>query len=109
MSHVESFRPPQRVDLIRVNTSEIAFSWTQAQENCSSISYAILSNNCGSCPNTTNSASASCFNFTVSTESEASITLCTFMVEVVVCSRSLAPVVGNSSIPAIVNLTGISS
>ena len=97
----ESFPPPQRIHLIRVNSTEIVFSWDQT-ENCPSISYNILSRNCGICPNSTNATSVSCYNFIIS----ESITICTFMVETVTCSNGATPIVGNPSNSTMVNLTG---
>ena len=84
-----------------MNSTEIVFSWDQT-ENCPSISYNILSRNCGNCPNSTNATSVSCFNYIVS----ESVTICMFWIEVAICSHSATPIVGNPSNSTSLNLTG---
>ena len=70
--------------------------------NCPSYYYNITSNNCGTCPNSTNSPTATCFNFTATTSG----VLCMFGVQVVVCGGTNFAVGGTTNI-TMVNLTGI--
>lgn len=98
---LEPFSTPNNIHLARVDPGEMVFSWNQTQ-NCPSIYYNLTSTNCGNCPDTTNENSVVCFNFTTSD----SVTICIFMVQVVICSNSDAPIVGNPSNSITVNLTG---
>ena len=98
----EPYPQPEDVYLAGVSPTGLFFSWNQTQ-NCPSLRYNILSENCGHCLNTTDSTSVNCSGFTISN----SITLCTFMVQAVICSNSGAPLVGDPSNPVTVNLTGI--
>ena len=97
---IEPYPPPKSVNLIEVSPSGLRFSWNQTQ-NCPTLRYSILSENCGRCPNTTINTSANCLDFTLST-------LCTFAVQAVICGngRTGAPLLGNLSDLIVVNLIG---
>ena len=102
---IEPFPPPSSIHLTRVDATEMVFSWSQsqAQLDCPSLHYNIISSNCGNCPVTTNTTSVTCLDFRISD----SATICTFMVQAVICSNGGSPLMGGSSIPTVVNLTGI--
>lgn len=98
----EPFPPPEPISLTRVNATEMVFSWNQTQSYCPSLQYNIISTNCGNCPDTTNFTSVTCFDFPTSD----SATVCTIMVQAVICNTSGTPLVGLPSHPTEVNLTG---
>lgn len=102
---IEPLLPPENIHLASVNSTELIFSWNLADLNCPSLYYGIQSINCGNCPNETDESLVYCSNFTVSN----SITICTFMVQTIICGNSDTPLVGNlsSSESVAVNLTGI--
>lgn len=103
--HTESFPPPASVHLVQVNSSRMVFYWNMSTNSyCPSLHYNILSMNCGICPDTTENTEVTCFNFIPSD----STTVCSFMVQVVICNNSDTPLSGDFSSPAVVNLTGMS-
>ena len=95
------YPPLENVYLAGVSPTGLLFSWNQTQ-NCPSLRYNISSENCGQCPNTTDSTSVNCSDFTILN----SINLCTFAVQTIICGNSGAPLVGNFSDSVTVNLTG---
>ena len=104
LHHTESFQPPESVRLVQVNSSVMVFYWNMSTKSyCPSLYYYILSVNCGTCPNTTKNTRVTCFNFTTSDFT----TVCSFMVQAVICNNSDTPLSGNFSSPAVVNLTGM--
>ena len=92
----ESFSPPNDVRLINVQPGQITFSWTSVDALCDSISYNIISSNCGTCPITTTNTTATC------TDVVASGQVCTFIVQTVVCGS----IIGILSNPTTVILKG---
>lgn len=96
----DPFSPPQNIRLTGVKDSELIFSWNEAGI-CPSLSYNIVSRNCGVCPNSTSATSVTCTNFTLT----GTITLCALMIEAVICSEGM-PIVGFTNTSTVVNLTG---
>jgi hypothetical protein len=99
---IDPYPPPDYVQLVGVSPAGLLFSWNQTQ-NCPSLRYNISSENCGQCPNTTDSTSVNCSDFTVSN----SVTVCTFAVQAVICGNGgTLSLIGGFSDLVTVNLTG---
>ena len=101
---IDPYPPPENIYLASVTPGSLVFSWNYAL-NCPSLRYNIRSENCGQCPNTTDSTSESvnCTGFTISN----SVNLCTFTVQTAICGiNGSLPLVGNLSDLVTVNLTG---
>ena len=90
MYHVTGhYPPPNNVQLTNASSEELTFSWKSLTPVCSSIRYHINSSNCGVCPTTTGSTTATCYDLQLSREKR----VCKFSVQNVVCGN-----VGNSSV-----------
>ena len=84
--------PPESVILTSARQRTLTFNWRASIQNCTSISYAITSTNCGSCPPTTNTTCVTCDDVQLSRDESN----CTFRVHSIVCaimSRASNPVV----------------
>ena len=97
ISYSVPFPPPTDVHLISASPEELVFSWTPPSQNCSSLSYTIITDNCGDCPIYTNNIIITCRNFALSS-------VCTLAVSTITCGDLTF---GDLSNPAITNLTGI--
>jgi hypothetical protein len=91
-----SFPPPNDVRVVDVQPGRITFNWTSVDTECDSLSYNIISYNCGMCPFNTSNTSVTCTNVVALGQ------LCTFLVQTVVCGNT-----GNPSRPTTVMLKGI--
>ena len=99
---IDPYPPPENIYLANVTPGGLVFSWNYTL-NCPSLRYNIRSENCGQCPNTTDSTSVNCTGFTISN----SVNLCTFTVQTAICGiNGSLPLVGNLSDLVTVNLTG---
>ena len=92
------FPPPIDVQLIDVQPGRIAFNWTSVDAQCDSLSYNIISFNCGTCPSTTSNTSILCSGVVASGQ------VCTLIVRAVVCGNT-----GNQSNPISVIMKGMIS
>ena len=94
------YPPPNDVHLASadVHAGQVMLTWTSVSSFCSSVSYSITSDNCGICPATTNTTTATCFDLQLSTEPVA----CTFRVSSMVCDLT-----GNPSEPVVVTIKGM--
>jgi hypothetical protein len=101
---IDPYPPPENIYLAiaSVTPGSLVFSWNRTLI-CPSLRYNIQSENCGQCPNTTDSTSVNCSDFIISN----SVTICTFAVQAVICGISDSlPLIGNLSDLVTVNLTG---
>ena len=96
LSEPGSFPPPSDVRVVDVQPGRITFNWTSVNTECDSLSYNIISHNCGTCPHSTSNTSVTCTNV------ESLGQLCTFLVQAVVCGNT-----GIISHPTTVKLKGI--
>ena len=93
---IESFPPPSDVSLIHVQPGQLTFNWTSVDVLCDSVSYKIISSNCGRCPLVTTNTTVTCTNIVASGQ------VCIFAVQTVVCGN----LTGNMSRPIYVILKG---
>ena len=93
---IASFPPPNDVRLADVQPGQITFNWTSVDALCDSLSYNIISSNCGQCLLTTTNTTATCTGVVASGQ------VCTFIVQTVVCG-----IIGILSHPTTVILKGI--
>ena len=91
-----SFPPPNDVRVVDVQPGQITFNWTSLDTECDSLSYNIISYNCGRCPSTTSNTSVTCTNVVALGQ------VCTILVQTVVCGNT-----GILSQPTTVMLKGI--
>ena len=93
---------PREVKMSNVNYSsrEVTFNWNPVAPDCPSISYNILSSNCGSCPTTTNHTNVTCTDVYVSTGD-----MCTFAVQTV--ADSCGRITGKASKSISVHFTSL--
>ena len=96
-SFVAPYQPPNDVRLINVQPGQLIFNWTSVDPRCDSVSYNIISSNCGDCPPTTSNANVTCTDIQV-----ASGQVCVLIVQPVVCGN----IVGNQSSPTTVIIRG---
>ena len=83
------YPPPEDVQLLDANSTHLTFNWTSVSSNCPAISYQIVADNCGDCPNVTSDTTVTCdWSFTEEN-------VCTFAVRTVVCDD--INIVGNQS------------
>ena len=79
---------PNNIRLINVKTNHLTFTWndsvnlqqTHIFSDTNSIVYNIIASNCGTCPNSTTSLSATCVDFV------ADGSVCSFALQAVVCA-----------------------
>ena len=91
-----SFPPPNDVRVVDVRPGQITFNWTSVDAECDSLSYNIISYNCGRCPSTTSNTSITCTNVVALGQ------VFTILVQTVVCGNT-----GILSQPTTVILKGI--
>lgn len=91
--------PPSNVTLINVNRTQLTFSWDPVGTNCLAIKYNILAENCGSCPDKSNTTTAVCIN--QQPQPNEGI-ICTFRVQIEVCEA----IIGGASDPSTATLRG---
>ena len=96
MHITESFHPPNDVRLSHVQPGQLTFNWSSPDVQCDSVSYKIITSNCGRCPPVTTNTTVTC------TSVVASGQVCTFVVQTVVCGN----LTGNMSDPIYVILKG---
>ena len=94
--NAESSQSPNDVRLSYVQSGRITFNWTSVDALCDSISYNIISSNCGRCPSMTTNTTATCSDVMALGQ------VCTFAVRTVVCGN----ITGNMSHPVHVILRG---
>ena len=92
----EPFHPPNDVRLSHVQPGQLTFNWSSPDVQCDSLSYKIITLNCGRCPSVTTNTTVTC------TSVVASGQVCTFVVQTVVCGN----LTGNMSDPFYVILKG---
>ena len=104
--YIDPFLPPNGVHLEKASSNSLTFKWNETR-SCPSLNYNILALNCGNCPNVTDTTLVSCLNFTLL----HSVTVCRFSLQAVICDDGGTPLnlVGRSSTPLLVNLTGMLS
>ena len=78
-------QPPIDVRLIQVQPGKITFNWTSVDPHCDSLSYNIISTNCGQCPPTTSNTSVTCTDITMVTSGLGQV--CTLSIQAVVCGN----------------------
>ena len=93
---IESFAPPNEVRLIHIQPGQLTFNWTSVDVMCDSVSYKIISSNCGRCSPVTINTTVTC------TDVVASGQVCIFVIQTVVCGN----LTGNMSHPIYVILKG---
>ena len=96
-SNTTPFQPPNDIRLIQVQPGQLTFNWTSIDAQCDSVSYSIISSNCGQCPSTTSSTNITC------RDSVASGQVCSLIVQAVVCGN----ITGNQSSPTSVIMKGV--
>ena len=94
--NIAPFQSPNDIRLIQVQPGQITFNWTSVDAQCDSVSYNIISSNCGHCPSTTSNTNITC------RDTVASGQVCTFIVQAVVCGN----ITGNQSSPTSVIMKG---
>ena len=92
----ESSQPPNDVCLVDVQSGRITFNWTSVDALFDSISYNIISSNCGRCPSQTTNTTATCSDIVALGQ------VCAFAVQTVVCDN----ITGNMTHPVHVILRG---
>lgn len=86
--------------LIHVQPGQLTFNWTSVDAQCDTVSYNIISSNCGRCPTATANTTVTCTDIVI----VASMQVCTFIVQTVVCGN----LTGNRSYPINVILKSMS-
>lgn len=94
---LESFLPPTNVQLADANPRELTFTWTPPSQYCPSLTFNIITENCGTCQNTTSLTNTTCENYGLSI-------VCTFMIQSVICGNLIS---SNQNNPVTVNLNGM--
>ena len=83
---LDALLPPINLNLTRLSSNVLVFSWTHALNYCENIAYnTIASENCGKCTFNTTIPSATCTSFKVT----ESISVCRFKVQAVACNEYL--------------------
>ena len=85
---------PNNIRLINVKPKQLTFAWNDSENvqqthtfsDTDSIVYNIIASNCGTCPNSTTSLSATCVDFT------ADGGVCSFALQAVVCGIRFSPI-----------------
>ena len=86
----DSISPPNNTYLAEVSRGQLKFKWFTNDGMCpTNYTYAILSSNCGACPNITVNTTATCHVL--------NNRVCTFAVQIMVCGH----VFGNTSVQSI--------
>ena len=78
------YPPPVNVSLTRANSTSLSFSWDPVSPSCSTIFYNISSTNCGLCPQSTSSTSATC---SIMEQLSSEATTCSFTLQSVACDN----------------------
>ena len=91
------FPPPTNVRLVRARPGELTFSWSPPPQMCPSLTFNVISNDCGVCQNNTGFSNTTCRDFTLPST-------CTLTIESTICG-TLASTTESS--PVIVKLDGI--
>ena len=80
---------PDNIRLTDIKLKHLIFSWNKSVHSFSDtdfVVYNIIVSNCGTCPNLTNSLSATCVDFV------ADGSVCSFALQAVVCGNRLSPI-----------------
>lgn len=88
-THTESIEPLKDVRLLNASSHHLMFSWTRAPTNCSSVQYIVkTNNNCGNCPNRTNSTQVKCsLSEHMHPTHEQLLKICKFKVNIALCNN----------------------
>lgn len=85
---IEPLPPPDHIYVGDITQTSLTFNWSRVQRNrspqdncCSETVYNIIASNCGSCPNSTTSTTATCRNVTT----DGSV--CSFAVQTTLCGN----------------------
>ena len=96
--HAEPYPSPKDIFLSDIGPTHMTFEWSPLIFNCPSLQYIITSDsNCGTCPNATINATATCTNMTINGHT------CNLFVQTEVCGS----IIGEKSKPLKVKLQGM--
>ena len=93
--YVAPFPPPTDVQLVSVMPGELIFSWSPPPQKCPSLTYNIISNDCGTCQNNSAFSNTTCRDFTLPST-------CTLTIQSIICGN-LASTTGSNPLTATLN------
>ena len=94
--HVASFPAPINVRLVRATPGEVTFSWSPPPQKCPSLTFNVISNDCGTCQNNSAFSNTTCRDFTLPST-------CTLTIQSIICGN----LTSTESSPVIARLNGI--
>ena len=74
------FPPPTNVKLTHVEPGKLTFTWTPPPMKCPSLTYNVITSNCGFCMDDSAVANTTCTNFTLSN-------ICSLTIRSIICGN----------------------